>query len=95
MMGKSASELKVHVTFRNEDMEPVCEEEYNLAEYTEKLRADLQRVIPDVESLVYLLTGKPRSGWGDDAWRIFSRIRHKLLDKAGEVARIPENLELE
>lgn len=53
---------------------------------------DIQRVITDVESLVYQLTGMSREQWDDETWGIFTRIRHKLLDKAGEIGRLPENL---
>lgn len=49
-------------------------------------------MITDVESLVYQLTGKPREQWDDETWSTFTRIRHKLLDKAGEIGRLPENI---
>jgi len=92
MLGNIGNDLDIRITFQNEDMETVFDEVYALPEYTSMLKTDFQRVISDVESLIYQLTGKPRAEWDTDTWQIFSRIRHKLLDKAGEVGRIPQNI---
>lgn len=90
-----ANKCCVRVTYRNKDMEPVYEKKYSLEDYTEMLRADLLRVITDVENLVYSLNGNvSKSDWPDDIWNEFCRIKHKLLDKAGEIQRIPENIDL-
>lgn len=57
------------------------------------IRADLLRVITDVEDLVYLLNdNKPKNEWNDESWAAFCRIKHKLLDKAGDVGRLPDNM---
>jgi hypothetical protein len=51
------------------------------------------KVISDVEDLVYTLTGgKQKAEWPDDAALIFNKVKHKLLDKCGEISRLPENL---
>lgn len=85
------SNLKVHVTYRNADMRPVSDFMYSLEEYTGMLRNDLVRMITDIEDLVYCAAdNKPRDEWDDETWSRFSRLRHKLLDKAGDVARLPE-----
>lgn len=86
----------VTVVYRNKDMEPVYEKRYSLQDYTEMLRADLLRIISDVEDMVYDLSGNTsKSEWPDKTWNEFCRIKHKLLDKAGEVQRIPDNLMVE
>ena len=42
------------------------------------IRADLLRVITDVEDLVYLLNNsKPKNEWSDESWAAFCRIKHK------------------
>ena len=57
------------------------------------IRADLLRVITDVEDLVYLLNdNKPKSEWSDESWAAFCRIKHKLLDKAGDIGRLPDTV---
>lgn len=84
--------LYVRMTRKNRDMETVSEEEYPLQDFVELMRQDLQRVITDVESLVYHTTNKPREEWDDETWAAFTRIRHRLLDKAGDIGRLPEYL---
>lgn len=49
-------------------------------------------MISDVEALIYHLTGLPRVEWDVETWKAFSQIRHKLLDKAGEISRLPEHM---
>lgn len=57
------------------------------------VRADLLRLITDVEDLVYRANGnKPKDEWSDESWADFCRIKHKLLDKAGDVGRLPDNI---
>ena len=86
-------EIGVRVTYRNEKLESVLEKSYTLQEYMDMIRADLLRLITDVEDAFYRMNGnKPKDEWTDDAWTSFCRIKHKLLDKAGEVGRLPENI---
>lgn len=35
---------------------------------------------------------KPKSEWSNESWTAFCRIKHKLLDKAGEIDRLPQNI---
>ena len=86
-------ELGVKITYRNEKLEPVYERAYSLEDYTDMLRADLLRLISDVEDLVYVATdNKTKDEWSDSLWAAFYRIKHKLLDKAGDIGRLPANL---
>ena len=85
--------IGVKVTYRNNKLESVLEKSYTLPEYTGMIRADLLRLITDIEDAFYRMNyNKPKEGWGDDAWTSFCRIKHKLLDKAGEIERLPGNI---
>lgn len=85
--------LKVKVVYRNEKQEPVYDKTYGLRDYTDMLRADLLRLVTDVEDLAYLACdNKDKSEWPDDIWAAFCKIKHKLLDKAGDIGRLPENI---
>ena len=86
-------ELGVRVVYRNKNMEQTYSRVYSLTEYTEMLRADLLRLVTDVEDLCYAVNqNKPKEEWSDETFAGFSKIKHKLLDKAGDIGRIPENL---
>ena len=86
-------DIGVKITYRNEKMEPIYEEMYGLNDYTDMLRLDLLRLITDVEDLVYEMNGqKSKEEWTDASYTAFCKIRHKLLDKAGEIGRMPENM---
>ena len=57
------------------------------------LRSDLLKLITDVEDMAYKLNeNKSKEQWADETWASFCRIKHKLLDKAGDIGRLPENL---
>lgn len=85
--------IGVNITYKNSKLETVCDKTYTLEEYTKMMRADLLRLITDVEDLIYKMNGgKPRMEWTDDSWVAFCCIKHKQLDKAGEIERLPDNL---
>ena len=85
--------LGVKITYRNEKLEPVYERTYSLQEYADMVRMDLLRLITDVEELVYEMNdGKPREEWTDQSKAIFCKVKHKLLDKAGDIGRLPQNI---
>lgn len=87
------NDIGVKVTYRNEKLDPVYEKIYSLKEYTDMLRADLLRLITDVEDMIYRANdNKPREEWTDETWAAFCRFKHKLLDKAGDIGRLPENI---
>ena len=85
--------LGVRVTYRNYDLEQVYTKTYSFREYTEMLHTDLLRLITDIEDLCYTVNnGKPKEEWTDESFTAFNKIKHKLLDKAGDIGRMPENL---
>lgn len=86
-------ELRVRVIYRDKDLRPTCDKTYSLPEYTEGLKSDLQALVSEVETLGYIANGnKPKEEWTDASFELFSRIKHKLLDKAGEISRLPSNI---
>lgn len=85
--------IGVNISYKNSKQETVCNKTYTLEEYTALMHADQLRLISDVEDMAYKLNqGKPKSEWTDDSWASFCCIKHKLLDKAGEIERLPQNL---
>lgn len=85
--------LKVKVVYRDRNLNPTSEKTYLLRDYTDMLKMDMLHLVEDVEDLVLIANGnKPKDEWNDDTWTAFQRIRHKLLDKAGAVGRLPDNM---
>ena len=85
--------LNVKITYRNSRLEPVNTQLYSLSDYTGMLRSDILKVITDIEDAFYVATGnKHRDEWPDDVWSVFARVKHKLLDKANDIGRIPDSL---
>lgn len=83
----------VDIIYRDEKLEPTWRKTYTLDEYVSMQKMDLFRLITDVEDLVYALNDyKPRSEWSDDAWSRFQAIRHKMLDKAGDIGRLSDTI---
>ena len=88
-----SKDLNVKITYRNARLEPVNTQLYPLKDYTELLRNDLLKVITDIEDAFYIATGnQPKSQWPDEVWSGFTKVKHKLLDKAGDIGRLSENL---
>ena len=90
---RDIDEIGVRVTYKDKDMRPTYTKTYPLCEYTDILRQDLHRLITDVENLCYIVNeNKSKAEWSDQTFAEFSRIKHKLLDKAGEIGRLPDNI---
>lgn len=50
-------------------------------------------MLADVEDLVYIANnGKGKDEWSDATWLAYQKIRHKLLDKAGAISRLPDDI---
>lgn len=85
--------LRTQVIYRNRDLKTISKCEYSLRDYADMLSLDLKRVITDVEDLVYMLNGnKSKDDWSEAEILAFNKIKHKILDKAGEIGRLPENI---
>ena len=85
--------LGVRVVYCNAKLQPVCEKHYELKTYLELMKNDLLRLITDVEDTIYSVNGcEAKEDWPDNVWLGFSKIKHKLLDKAGDVGRLADNI---
>lgn len=83
--------LKAKVVYKNKQLETVSECVYPLEDYAEMLSMDLKRIITDVEDLIYTMNDNlPKEEWGSAEISAFTKIRSKILDKAGEVGRLSE-----
>ena len=86
-------DIRVRVEYKNRDMKTWSVREYELRDYADMLRLDLMRLITDVENLCEAATGIPyKEDWPEDVMKTFLHIKHKLLDKAGEIGRLPGNI---
>lgn len=95
--GKTAAEMcGVELEYRNKDLEVVSHRECNLSDFSELLKNTAVRLISDVEDLAYRATdGKGKDEWPQDVMASFTKLRHKLLDMAGEIERLSKNLRVE
>lgn len=85
-------DLTVKVVYLNKNMEQVNEKTYSLKDYVKSLKLELMRIIMDVEDLVYKTTKESKDNWNADVMSSFNRIRHKVLDQANAIERLPQNL---
>lgn len=97
LRGRRASCLcKVELEYRNKDMDIVAQKECGLDEYSEVVKTGLLKLILEAEDLAYKATdGQSKSEWDDSIAAVFYRLRHKILDIAGEIGRLPQNLVME
>ena len=87
------SDWLVKIEYKNKDMETVFEKEYDFVSYTEMLHLSLMRIIMDIEDAFYFLSdGKQKEDWPPELMERFKKIRHKMLDQANAIKRLPQNL---
>lgn len=86
------SDFVVKIEYKNKDLETVIEKEYEFCQYTELLNAELMRIITETEDAFYFLTGKEKEDWNNETKAKFQHIRHKLLDQANAIRRLPQTL---
>lgn len=92
-MTNDTEDIRVRVEYKNRDMKTWSVREYELRDYTDMIRLDLLRLIGDVEDACEAATGKTsKEDWPDAVMEAFLHIKHKLLDKAGEIGRLPDNI---
>lgn len=86
------SDFTVKIEYKNKDLETVIEKEYEFSQYTELLNLELMRIIAETEDAFYHLTGKQKDEWDNETKSRFQHIRHKLLDQANAIKRLPQTL---
>lgn len=85
------NDFTVKIDYRNKDLEKINERVYTFQQYVDMTKLELMRVIMDVEDIFYKKFGS-KEEWDDDASASFQKIRHKLLDQANAIERLPNTL---
>ncbi len=86
-------DFTVQIDYMNRNMDHVDRKQYLFNEYTGMLELEIKRLILDVEDAFYKLEDdKQKDEWSAEAKQSFGRIRHKLLDIANAVGRLPKTL---
>lgn len=86
------SDFTVKIEYKNQNLETVIEKEYEFSQYTDLLNLELMRIITETEDAFYYLTGKQKEDWDNETKSRFQHIRHKLLDQANAIKRLPQTL---
>lgn len=85
--------LRVEVDYKNKNLKTVNSCKYDLKDYTEMISLDWKRIITDIEDLCYMMNdGKSKDEWNGSELSAFNKIKHKILDKAGEIERLSDNI---
>ena len=86
-------DFTVLIDYLNKNMEQIDQKSYPFFEYTNMLELEVKRLILDVEDAYYKFEqGKQKDQWSPESLQGFNRIRHKLLDVANAIARLPKTL---
>ena len=89
----SMNDLQVKIEYRNKNLETVVEKEYDFAQYTEMLNLELMRLLMEIEDgFYYCCDYKQKEEWPPAILERFKKIRHKMLDNANAIKRLPDNL---
>lgn len=87
------SDFIVKIEYKNEKLETVIEKEYSFLDYTAMLDREMRKILNDIEdSFFYFQSYNPKAQWSDEAKKRFESIRHKMLDQANAIKRLPQNL---
>lgn len=87
------SDWTVKIEYKNKNLETVVEKEYDFVQYSEMLNLELKRIIMDIEEAFYAFSGnKQKKDWDPEMTERFKKIRHKILDQANAILRLPNNL---
>ena len=85
--------MGVHVVYRDSKGKALNSSVCPLNTYTELLRQNMIRTIGDVEDMIYETTGtQNRDEWSDSLNRAYGNVRHRLLDCAGNIERLADDL---
>lgn len=87
------NDFTVKVSYRNKDSSDMREWTYDFKQYTEMMKRELMRIIMEVEDTIYHLQGsRSKDEWDSETMEHFQKIRHKLLDQANAIERLPQTL---
>lgn len=87
------NDYTVNIVYKNRTLESVCQKTYSFADYCQEQKLHLMRTIADVENAFYIMQGdKSKEDWDERTMAAFQHIRHKILDTANSIERLPKNL---
>lgn len=87
------NDCTVNVVYKNRSLEDVSCRSYSLVDYCQEQKLNLMHIITDVENAFYAMqNNQSKDDWSPQAMELFQRIRHKLLDSANSMERLPKNL---
>lgn len=87
------SDFKVNISYKNKQLQTVVEREYDLENYTSMIKGELMVMLGDIEAAFSCFqNNKTKDEWDDEAKAKFQAIRHKLLDQANAIERLPSNI---
>lgn len=87
------NDYTVNITYKNRALEPVGERSYPFESYCAEQKFNITRTLIDIENAFYRFEkGKPKELWDKEEQEFFQHIRHKLLDVANNIERLPQNL---
>lgn len=88
------NDYTVNIVYKNRSLENVAQKSYPLVDYCQEQKLNLMHAITDVENAFYTFQGdKSKDEWSPEAMQTFQMIRHKLLDAANSIVRLPQNLQ--
>ena len=87
------SDFTVKIAYKNKNLEDISTRTYDFQQYVEMIKLELMRIIMDLEDVFYYLQdSKAKEDWDEETTNKFQKIRHKLLDQANSIERLPRNL---
>lgn len=87
------NDYTVNIVYKNRTLEPVTQKAYSLTDYCQEQKLHLMHIIADVENAFYnMQDNKSKEDWDAKVMVDFQHIRHKLLDTANSIERLPKNL---
>lgn len=87
------NDYTVNIVYKNRSLENVSQRSYPLVDYCQEQKLNLMHIITDVENAFYSMQGnQSKNEWSPEAMELFQHIRHKLLDSANSIERLPKNL---
>lgn len=87
------NDFKVNIEYKDKRLQTINERTYEFNEYVQMIQLELMRIIMDIEDAFYHMQGnKQKEEWDNDVLSAFQKIRHKLLDQANAIKRLPSTL---
>ena len=91
--GLMDKDFTVLIEYKNRELERVGERSFYFSEYLDIVDLELKRILMDVEDAFYRFEGQqPKELWSKESVEEFQKIRHKILDQANAIKRLPETL---